>query len=186
MTGILFSIVTLLGIILAINLLLTFALIRRVAWLSSGRSAVLRPPAVGTAVKKFAVVTDTGTQFGLDTLRSGRFTVIFMMTGCAPCHRLLTDLSSRPILNGAQILAFIGHHGDSNDDAVAEYRRMMPAGIQVAVTDPAGDVPRAFAIQNFPTTLRVDYGVVSAAGHSLDAALDPAAASPVTAPSVAA
>jgi hypothetical protein len=185
-TGILFSIVILLGTILAINLLLTFALIRRVAWITSGQSTVHPPPSVGTAVKNFAVTTDAGVEFGLDALRSGKFTVIFMMIGCAPCHRLLTDLSNRQIPNSVQMFAFIGHQGDSNDSAVAEYRRMMPAGVQVVVTDPTGDVPRAFAIQDFPTTLRVEYGVVSAAGHSLDAVLDPASASSATAPFIAA
>lgn len=169
MTGILFALIALLAILIGVNLLLTFALIRRVAEFASSRGPIATVPSIGTAVGAFAAVTVVGDSFGLDDLRSADLTVLFMMTGCEPCHALLTDLSTRQVTDIGPVFAFIGHHGDPGDEAVIAYRSALPAGVRCAVTSPTGDVARAFGVQSFPTVLRLEHGVITVAGRSLDA-----------------
>jgi hypothetical protein len=170
--GVLVAIVALLAIILAVDLMVTFALIRRVADLSSGGSAGALPK-VGSAVDEFAVGVEAGDKIDLDDLRSANFTVIFMMTGCGPCQALLADLSSRSLGHSEPVFAFIAHHGESSDAAVLDYRSKLPSGVRSAVTSPIGDVMRAFAVGSFPVILRVERGVIAASGRSLDEVLIP-------------
>lgn len=186
MIGILAAVVALLAIVLAIDLIVTFALIRRVAASHSAGSAQATLPKVGSAVAEFAVTAEAGDRLELADLRSADLTVIFMMTGCGPCQALLADLSTRPLGDDEPVFAFIAHHGEASDEAVGSYRSQLPSGVRTAVTSPTGDVARAFAVQSFPVTLRVEHGVIAAAGRSLDAVLGPAGASsrtgsPVTA-----
>lgn len=171
MTGILFALIALLAVLLVVNLLLTFALIRRVAELDPSRGPGATVPSVGTAVGAFAAVTVDGDSFGLDDLRSADLAVLFMMTGCEPCHELLTDLSTRQIMDTGPIFAFIGHHGDPADEAVMAYRSALPAGIRCAVTSPTGEIAQAFGVRAFPTALRIEHSVITVAGRSLDAVL---------------
>lgn len=171
MTGILFALAALLAILIVVNLLLTFALIRRVAELDPSRGPVATVPSAGTAVGAFAAATIAGDSFGLDDLRSAELTVLFMMTGCEPCHELLTDLSTRRVTDTGPVFAFIAHHGDPGDEAVMAYRSALPAGIRCAVISPAGEAARAFGVQSFPTALRIEHGVITVAGRSLDAVL---------------
>jgi hypothetical protein len=181
--GILTAVVALLAIVLAIDLIVTFALIRRVSGLYSGGSAQDILPKVGSAVAEFAVGGEGGEggeggdRLELADLRSASLTVIFMMTGCDPCQALLADLRTRPLGDGEPVFAFIAHHGEASDEVVGSYRSQLPPGVRTAVTSPTGDVARAFAVQSFPVALRVDHGVIAASGHSLDAVLGPAGAS---------
>jgi hypothetical protein len=69
---------------------------------------------------------------------------------------------------------------------VGTYRRQLPPGVRTAVISPVGDVAGAFAVRGFPVVLRVERGVVAAAGHSLDPVLGPAAAPSRTGSPVAA
>jgi len=186
LTGILWAALALLGIIVGINLLLTFALVRRLTGYEPGASPAGTLPDVGTPVGEFTVRTDEGQSLGLADLRAASFSVIFMMTGCRPCHGLLSELSTRPIAVAAPAVVFIAHHGDGNDDAVADYRRRVPPGALVAVISPVGDVARAFGVQSFPAVLHVEAAVVAAAGRSLDVIPRPAELSPAMAPSATA
>jgi hypothetical protein len=175
--GVLVAIVALLAIILAVDLIVTFALIRRVADLSSGGSAAALPE-VGSAVDEFAVGIEAGDKLDLDDLRSANFTVIFIMTGCGPCQALLADLSTRALGHREPVFAFIAHPGERSDAAVLSYQSKLPSGVRSAVTSPTGDVARAFAVGSFPVTLRVERGVIAASGRSLDSVLIPSAAEP--------
>jgi hypothetical protein len=175
--GILTALVALLAIVLAIDLLVTFALIRRVSAMSSGGSARSTLPKVGSAVAPFAVGAEAGDRLELADLQSASLTVIFMMTGCGPCQALLADLSTRPLADGEPVFAFIAHHGEASDEVVGTYRSQLPPGVRTAVTSPTGDVAAAFGVQAFPVTLRVERGTIAASGRSLDAVLGPAGAS---------
>jgi hypothetical protein len=184
--GILTAVVALLAIILAIDLVVTFALIRRVSELHPGGSAPATLPKAGSRVARFELSPEAGDRLEFADLQASRLTVIFMMTGCAPCQELLADLSTRPLDSGQPIFAFIAHHGSASDEVVGAYRSKLPPGIRTAVISPIGDVARAFAIEGFPAALRVEHGVVAASSHSLDAVLGPAtsparAGSPVAA-----
>jgi hypothetical protein len=184
--GILTAVVALLAIVLAIDLIVTFALIRRVSALSSGGSAESTLPKAGRAVAEFAVGPEAGDRLALADLRSADLTVLFMMTGCEPCQAVRANLGTRPLREGQPVFAFIAHHGDTSDEVVASYRSQLPAGVRTAVVSPTGDVARAFAVRSFPVTLRVERGVIAASGRSLDAVLGPAdvsspAGSPVAA-----
>jgi hypothetical protein len=175
--GILTAVVALLAIVLAIDLIVTFALIRRVSGLYSGGSAQATLPQVGSAVAEFAVGPEAGDRLELADLQAANLTVIFMMTGCGPCQGLLADLSTRPLRDGEPVFAFIAHHGEASDEVVGSYRSQLPPGVRTAVTSPTGDVARAFAVQSFPVTLRVEQGIIAASGRSLDAVLGPVGSS---------
>jgi len=157
-----------LGIATAANLVLTFAVIRRLRALEEGGTAAPASlPAVGTAVAEFSAVTIAGEEVTAADVAVGDAFAGFVMVGCTPCGRLIESLADGAVTGADDPLFFVV--GDPEDP---ETRRMTaaldPVG-RVAVVDEKSSATAAFGqISAFPTLLRLKDGVIAVASHDLD------------------
>ncbi|WP_406208087.1 hypothetical protein OH807_36110 [Kitasatospora sp. NBC_01560] len=157
-----------LGIAVAANLVLTFAIIRRLRALEEGGTggAPDALPAVGTAVAEFAAVTTSGVEVTAADVAVGEAFAGFVMVGCTPCGTLIDSLAGGAVTGADDPLFFVV--GDPDDP---ETRRMSallgPVG-RVAVVAEKSAATAAFGqVSAFPTLLRIKDGVIAAAGHDL-------------------
>lgn len=122
-------------------------------------------PAPGTRIGPFVVETLGGQTLDERTVRSGAYLVGFFASMCLKCDAERTRLiERRPDL---PLLSFV-YNGDYHDKALALARSLEPLGPAAMRSDA---VARAFSHRpesGYPTLLRVERGVIRAAGHSLD------------------
>jgi thiol-disulfide isomerase/thioredoxin len=175
--------VTLVGIIAAVDLLLTVGVVRRLREHSAELAGLRGPGAgdaglpVGTPVGDFTATDLTGRPVGVG---SGRTLVGFFSPGCGPCKERMPDFvahaAGRPGGPGAVLAVVVGE--------AAEAAAMVDPLLRVAtvVVEPEdGPVQRAFGVGGFPTFVLVEDGVVAAADFVLppvtsrDTAVVPAA-----------
>ncbi|GAA2808843.1 hypothetical protein RMN57_06535 [Kitasatospora sp. CM 4170] len=157
-----------LGIATAANLVLTFAVIRRLRTLEEGggTGAPDALPAVGTAVGEFTAVTTSGEEVSAADVAAGDAFAGFVMVGCTPCGTLIESLAGGAATGAADPLFFV-----VGDPESPETRRMTaalgPVG-RVAVVAERSAATAAFGqVSAFPTLLRIKDGVIAAAGHEL-------------------
>ena len=170
MTGILIAVVVLVGVIACADLLISFALIRRVATLQ-GQEAGVSGPAVGHQVGQFRVPLLDGGEFSRDSLAAPRVLAVFLTTSCEPCRKAITELSA---MAGALPwpLYVIIIRTDAADDDALDVAASMPAGSRVGVVSTAEAPLEAFGIDGYPTVLTVEDGTVRASGFRVAALLD--------------
>ncbi|MGW4891990.1 hypothetical protein ACWEQL_06935 [Kitasatospora sp. NPDC004240] len=164
----LIALAVVLGIATAANLVLTFAVIRRLRALEEGGTgAPAALPAVGTPVGEFSAVTISGQEVTRADVTAGDAFAGFVMVGCTPCGALLESLAAGAATGSDDPLFFV-----VGDPENPETRRMTatlaPVG-RVAVVAEKSPATAAFGhISAFPTLLRIEDGLIAAAGHDLD------------------
>ncbi|MGY0235090.1 TlpA family protein disulfide reductase [Longispora urticae] len=149
MESLLAAAVLILAAIVLLNLVLTFAVIRR---LRDGATAGPAAPGVGDPVPTFATTMTDGATLTHRDLLVGPATVVFALPGCAPCTRTLAALP------GAEptFVFVMGEPGGETEAVLAK----VPFFARAGVTPMDGPVGRAFGVALFPTTLRVADGVI--------------------------
>ncbi|NMO15717.1 thioredoxin family protein [Pyxidicoccus fallax] len=156
-----------LAVMVVLNLLLTFALVRRVRALQDRVSNVpARDPALpqpGDAVGAFQAATPEGGLLTDEALRSGVNLVGFFTTGCHPCATLRAQLLESP--PRLPLMAFVEGHED--DPAARELGAALGAIARVAFITETDSVTKAFRPAGYPTLIRVENGTVAASGHQL-------------------
>src|SRR5690349_19517501 len=90
----LFAAVVVLGLAVAFNLLLTFAVLRRLKTMDRASEPSADPdrPAVGTPVGRFDAVSDDGYRLTDADLSHGLTRFAFLMPECGPCEGLIRAL----------------------------------------------------------------------------------------------
>jgi hypothetical protein len=170
MTGILIAVVVLVGVIACTNLLISFALIRRVAALQT-RGPEVTGPAIGREVGQFRVPLLGGGEFSRDHLAAPRTLAVFLTTSCEPCRRAITELAamSGPLPWPLYVVII---RTDADDDDALEVAGQMPAGSRVGVIAAAEAPLEAFGIDGYPTVLTIEDGIIRASGFRVAALLD--------------
>jgi hypothetical protein len=169
MVGILIALVVLVGVIACADLLISFALIRRVAALQAQGTAELSGPAIGREVGQFRVPLLGGGEFSRDQLAAPRTLAVFLTTSCEPCRKAITELSVMPgPLPWPLYVVIIATDADDAFEVAAQ----MPAGSRVGVITAAEAPLEAFGIDGYPTVLTIEDGIIRASGFRVAALLD--------------
>ncbi len=169
LTGVLTAAVIVAIVLTVLNLLVSFAIIRRLRDIESrggghpGHGDALADdlPAVGTRVGSFSVPTIDGDQLDEQVLQ-GREPVLvsFLSPTCGPCKDLVAALAARPDPDPARTILFV----DGGDEAAKEFAESLRPHGWVALIDSEGPVGSAFGgVEMFPIVLTVERGVITAA-----------------------
>ena len=164
MIGILIAVVVIVGIVAGADLLLSFAVIRRLSALQArmqgGGSGT--SPAVGHKIGDFEVELLTGGVFTLADLMGEASIVIFLTTTCEPCQAAIAELRDLPTpLSFPMYVLINGTDQDQDQDAaVLNVAADMPRGTRVAEISASHPVMRAFGIDGFPSVLGIEDGIV--------------------------
>lgn len=153
-----------------LNIVLSLALIRRVRPLQAAAEELGAPPdknlpRAGTRVREFTAGAIDGTPLTQEGLGAGPVLVGVVIPDCPWCERL----HARLVADRPRLPLWVFVHGSAGDPAAeAVVRKFSAVAVRVAY---AGDeVLQALGMSDavaFPTLLRVDHGVIRAAGHRL-------------------
>jgi len=157
-----------LAVLVVLNLLLTFALIGRLRALQEAVSQLpaARDPALpqpGDPVGPFQATTQGGESVSDSALRAGVTLVGFFTPGCRPCTTVREQLLASP--PAVPMLAFV--EGGPEDEASRTLAAALGQVARVAYMAEDDSVAKAFRQAGYPTLVRVEDGVVAAAGHHL-------------------
>ncbi|WP_027344624.1 hypothetical protein [Hamadaea tsunoensis] len=161
--------VVVLAAVVALNLLLTFAILRRLRTMkeSGGAEADTHRPPVGTPVGRFDAVSDDGFRLTDEDLRHGLTRFAFVMPGCGPCEGLLSAL--RPgILSDRTLLVVVAEEA-GHPDAVA-MRESIPDDLRVFFAPLGSPMCEAFQMAVFPSVVEVAGGRMIAIADTIAAA----------------
>ncbi len=158
-------VVAVLAILVVFNLMLSFALIRRIRVLQEVvEQTPKRDPALpklGAAVGKFQVTTPEGESVSDESLKSGVSLVAFFTPNCLPCATAKAQLLESP--PAFPFVAFVeGHPGDEEAGALAASLKRIARVVFTADDDAPH---RAFKPAGYPTLIRVEHGTIAASGH---------------------
>ncbi|HET9896630.1 MAG TPA: redoxin domain-containing protein [Streptosporangiaceae bacterium] len=165
MIEILMAIAVVVGVAVAADLLLTFAVIRRLAALESRtrQLSVATPggePAPGHQVKDFSVAMTSGRDFSRADLADGPAIVFFVMPTCEPCKEALADLRALPWPLPSPLYVLVA--STDPDASVTEIAAQLPPQAEFGIIATIDDTTRAFGIDGFPTALAIEGGIVRA------------------------
>lgn len=173
MIAVLIAVVVVVGVVAAADLLLSFAVIRRVAALQArGPAADVDPPEVGHEVGEFTVPLLAGGVFTRADLTAARVMVVLLTTSCDPCRRAIGELRALPMpLPGPLYILIMASEQDADALDVA---KSMPAGSRAAIIAPADAeaTSRAFGIDGVPSVLTIEGGIITASGFQIRGLLD--------------
>jgi thiol-disulfide isomerase/thioredoxin len=163
----------LVGLLCAVDLLLTFAVLRRLRE-HSGKLARLpdyddrlvgvdQDRLLGLKLPEFSTETVQGTVVSRESVTGSLELLGFFRPGCSPCNEQAPRfLDEARALGEGKALALVDGSGSDTDDLVQMFN-----GVVDVVLDPAsGEVRRELNIGAFPTFLRLDAG-----GAIVDAAV---------------
>jgi hypothetical protein len=171
MIAILAAVVILVGAVAVADLLLSFAIIRRLA-ASQARGAVSAgEPARGHVIGAFRVRLLADGEFTPDCLRHQPTTVVFLSPHCEPCRQAITELAELPVPLSRPLFVLIA--GSAHDDDVLAIAAQMPAGAQVGAIAHDDAIMKAFAVDGYPTVVNVADGIVRSAGFRVSELLEP-------------
>ena len=158
MIGILIAVVVVVGIVAGADLLLSFAVVRRLAALEAriqggGGST---STAVGHEVGDFEVELLTGGVFTLADLMDGPSMVIFLTTTCEPCQAAIAELRELPAPLSFPMYVLINGTGQAVLNVAAD----LPPGTRVAEISATHPVMQAFGIDGWPSVLGIEDGIV--------------------------
>jgi hypothetical protein len=122
-------------------------------------------PAPGTRIGPFAVDTLDGQTLDQQVVRSGAYLVGFFASMCLQCEAERARLLERRL--DLPLLAFV-YNGDYHDKALALARSLEPLGSAAFLSEQVGRAFSHRAESGYPTLMRVEHGVIRAAGHSID------------------
>lgn len=176
MTGILIAVVVVVGIVAGADLLLSFAIVRRLSALQArmqgGGSGTA--PAVGHKIGEFEVELLTGGVFTLADLMDEASIVIFLTTTCEPCQAAIAELRDLPTPLSFPMYVLINETDRDLDNAVLKVAADMPPGTRVAEISASHPVLRAFDVDGFPSVLGVEEGIVRASDTRVSHVLETA------------
>ncbi|MEV6520421.1 TlpA disulfide reductase family protein [Longispora sp. NPDC051575] len=176
--AILAAAVILVGLLTALNLFLTFGVIRRLRehtrtleQVAGGHQGDIML-AAGTAIGAFAATTTTGTTV-TDATLNGPTLVGFFSPTCEPCkERLPQFLEYARSFDGRVLAVAVGPDAD-----VADLLTSLRPVADVVVETDDGPVNKAFGVSGYPALCLVDDGVVVASGYQIEALPVPVPAS---------
>ena len=175
MIPVLTAAVILVGVVAAADLVLSFAVIRRLAALqargpaSAGSAGAPEP---GHRVGGFRVGLLAGGEFTADDLREEAAMVAFLSPTCEPCRRAIEELKQLAVPLARPLYVLIA--GSAQDGDVLAVARQMPAGARIGAIAHDDDVMKAFAVDGYPTLVGTADGTVLAAGIRVADVLEPA------------
>jgi thiol-disulfide isomerase/thioredoxin len=175
--GILIAVVVVVGIVAGADLLLSFAVIRRLSALQAkmqGGGGGHTSPAVGHQVGDFEVELLTGGVFTLADLMDGASVVIFLTTTCEPCKAAIAELREMSTPPAFPMYVLINATDLDEEGAVLTVAADMPPGTRVAQISASHPVMQAFGIDGFPTVLGIEDGIVRASDYLLGRVLETA------------
>lgn len=152
-----------LAVAVAINFVLTCAIVRRLREQESKPKALSLPPTGGRA-PSISMTDVSGRLVDERFYGHGDVVLAFFEEGCAPCERAKQDLIRKPLRDPLLALVRKGHTEGTDELAQA----LVAAGATVATFDPDHRLVDLFAIRGFPTFLRVRNGVIERASHRLE------------------
>jgi thiol-disulfide isomerase/thioredoxin len=158
------SLEIILSVVVALHVVITFALIVRMRALQEMVSGPAGPslPAPGTAVGAFAVTTVAGEVVTEAVLRDDTMLVGFFSPDCPWCEKMRADLVAAP--PALPMLAFV-RGGEDNAEARALRAAFEPFA-RVAYTADDDVASQAFQPAGFPSLFLVKNGMIAAAGHA--------------------
>ena len=162
----------LVGVVAVADLLLSFAIIRRLATFQDRGAMTAGGPAAGHVIGGFGVSLLTGGEFTPECLHREPAVVAFLSPGCEPCKRAIAELKELPVPLSRPLYVLIA--GSATDDDVLAVAAGMPAGAQVGAIAHDDAIMRAFGADGYPTVVNVADGIVLGAGMRISDALEPA------------
>jgi hypothetical protein len=161
--------VVLVGVLVVVDLVLSFGLIRRLRELQArGRLQTTRLPELGAHVGPFEARTLDGGKISEQDLTDGMTVALFLAAGCPPCERFTAELLDRPFEEPTVV--FVRESDITADTiatvAIAEDLREIAT---VSIVDQESPVITAFGIYGYPTAVLVRHGSVVAAGNDRNA-----------------
>lgn len=171
--------ITLIGLLAAVNLLLTFGVIRRLRQQTTELASLGRRDdgawgdvavSPGTAIAEFAATDDAGRPVGAEILTGPRL-VGFFSPDCQPCKDRLPEFlqvaSQRP--GGRdEVLAVVVATPARAADLLGQLRPVA----RVVVEREEGTVQKAFGVNGFPAFVLIADGNVVASDFNLASVLD--------------
>jgi len=169
LTGCIDHVVVAAAILALVNAMLVAALLRRFRPIQEAvlaGAALPDPslPAPGTPIGGFVVETLDGGVLDEQRVRSGTYLIGFFASLCLKCEAERTRLFARPL--DVPLLSFV-YNGDFHDKALALARTLAPLGAAALLTEAVGQAFSHDPESGYPTLMRVEHGVIRAAGHSL-------------------
>ncbi|WP_018350491.1 TlpA family protein disulfide reductase [Longispora albida] len=151
MISLLWAAVLVLAGAVVLNLVLTFAVIRRLRESEGTRkpAGATQGPAAGDPVPAFTVTLTSGGTLTDRDLPAGDATIVFALPGCAPCTKVLAALPGT-------VPTFVFVMGEPGDEGTEAVLAKVPSFASAAVI--ADD--RAFGVEMFPTTLHITGGLI--------------------------
>jgi hypothetical protein len=155
--------VIVLSIAVAANLLITFAMIRRLRAneLAAREDADSFRPTVGNMVGEFEVTDTAGAAFTDADLANGHHRIAFLLPGCGGCGRVVDEL--RELKDRSVIVAVAG---TAKEPPVVDMVQSIPDGFRVVLSPVGGALSQAFHLATFPTVVEVVDGRVSGVGET--------------------
>jgi hypothetical protein len=175
MITILTAAVVVLAVAGSTNLMITFAMIRRMrASESAGQQdADSFRPTVGSVVGDFEVATTTGDLLTQRDLANGSFRLAFLLPECGGCGRVVAELQPDVLLDRSVIVAVAGSAGDPPTVAMLQ---SIPSDLRTVISPVGGTMSQAFHVATFPTIVEVVDGRVASVSETVASSLAVAAA----------
>lgn len=157
--------VAVLAAIVLLQLVVTFGLVQRIRLIQE--TAQFEPAdeetAVGRVVGEFRATDTEGRPVSDADFRTGAGLVGFFSSGCPTCAGIVDRLAADP--PAEPFVAFVAD--GLGPERTARLVEPLSAFARIAVIDTANHAPDAFGVVAFPTLMRVQRGVVVAAGGKL-------------------
>lgn len=150
-----------------LNLVLLFAVIRKLRDQPQQPQFVPQTLDVGTTVRRFETTTTTGATITEESLTST--VVAFVSPSCAPCRDLVASIREMaPRLGDPLLLVVVEEVDDATRAAVAGVD-----GVTIVADDQSTAVTSAFGVSSFPTVARVQGRLVVHSGSRFADVLEP-------------
>ncbi|MEU8195487.1 hypothetical protein AB0C10_17050 [Microbispora amethystogenes] len=153
------------SLLVAANLLITLALVRRVRDIELARTSHSAPgadlPEAGDVIGAFSATTTDGGTVSRETLADGSSLVVFLLPGCGPCQSVIDALANTP-QGPERLVVFV--LGSTTDNEVHKVLNVLPSYATTAVIEPGEhSALAATKVGAFPAILTISDGVVTAA-----------------------
>jgi len=157
--------VVILAIAVASNLLITFAMIRRLkaSELAGRQDADSFRPTVGAAVGEFSGTAADGSTWDSAALGLGTHTVVFLLPNCGGCTSLVDGLAPAQQPDRSIVVVV---SGTADDPAVVSLIQKIPRDLKIVVAKLGSEISQAFGVATFPTVVQVADGKVVAVGET--------------------
>ena len=169
--------VALLTIAVAVDLLITFALIRRVRSSETATTSAAPEPAavpsIGAFLGDFDVTADDGSHLTRADVEAGTHRFVFVLPECGGCHELIASLDPAAVRDPALTFVVAGLEHDPKTDALVS---SIPADVRVVRSPLGSGMTSAFKVAAFPTAVTVTDGQVARVSATLEASATPASA----------